>query len=310
MVRGWAQLHLLTQSHLDSSWHWVNRLHSVYDAERLTQHAQAGGGPLREVREPSALSTIVGAYRESYEGGAGAKGSAGVCVLLTATTTPSVDLRKTPYGAGQQRNAHERQQMYEGVLAHWLKICPPLPIMLVENSGDDLSWANVAVRKLKLNATERAARLELHPLARAARCTMDEIGCHEADAMLRAVRASRLIGRGAGPSGEQQCSHVLKVTGRYAISNVHAALRRCGPRWDVAVQNTSWNGGPGTKVFGFRAELDEALFGWSQLRGQCQECHVHEWLRQNPEARVCQLPRLRVKPVTEGSTGLPVSHVR
>ena len=257
------------------------------------QFPDIGGGPLHAADELSALSTIVGAYTE--EGGAAAEGP--VCVMLTATTTPTVDLRRTSYGARQQRSAHERQQLYAGVLEHWLRIRPPLPTMLVETSGDDLTWAN-----------KTAARLELHPLTRAAHCTIrDEIGCHEADAMWRAVRASRLIGRGAGRGlGTQQCSHVLKVTGRYAvISDVHAALRRCGPRWDVAVQNTSWGKrGPGSMVFGFRADLNDALFGWSQLGGQgCQECHLQKWVRQHPNARVCQLPRLRVRPVIEGSTG-------
>ena len=257
------------------------------------QFPDIGGGPLHAADELSALSTIVGAYTE--EGGAAAE--VPVCVMLTATTTPTVDLRRTSYGARQQRSAHERQQLYAGVLEHWLRIRPPLPTMLVETSGDDLTWAN-----------KTAARLELHPLTRAAHCTIrDEIGCHEADAMWRAVRASRLIGRGAGRGlGTQQCSHVLKVTGRYAvISDVHAALRRCGPRWDVAVQNTSWGKrGPGSMVFGFRADLNDALFGWSQLGGQgCQECHLQKWVRQHPNARVCQLPRLRVRPVIEGSTG-------
>ena len=177
--------------------------------------------------------------------------------------------------------------------------------MVVENSGDNLTWAKSAARA---NRAERATRLlELLPLARAARCTSEaEIGCHEADAILRAVRASQLIGR---------CSHILKVTGRYAVFGVHAALRSCPRGWDVAVQNTGWGGRngavKGTMVFGFRTALSESLFGWSQAGGQvCQECHVHQWLRQHPEARVCQLPGLRVKPVVEGSTGSIRSDVR
>ena len=114
-----------------------------------------GGGPLRDADEQRALTTIVKAYRGGAEGAAGnggeaaLRGGAGwrsraaarevarsvvarararataaeaataearVCVLLTATTTPSVDLRSTSYGAHQQRSAHERQQMYASVL--------------------------------------------------------------------------------------------------------------------------------------------------------------------------------------------------
>mgnify|MGYP004201493721 FL=1 len=133
---------------------------------------------------------------------------------------------------------------------------------------------------------------------------------------MRAVRASRLIGRGAG-----QCSHVLKVTGRYSVtSDVHAAIASCPPHWDVAVQNTSWGAagpdvhtGPrvvGTMAFGFRADLTQSLFGWSQEGGACQECHINSWLRAHPRARVCQLPRLSVKPITEGSTGASRDHLR
>lgn len=281
------------------------------------QFPDLGGGPLHAAGELSALSTIVGAYAE--EGGAamGAAAEVPVCVMLTATTTPTVDLRTTSYGARQQRRADKRRQLYAGVLEHWLQVRPPLPTMLVENSGDDLTWAkNIAARApTTLSATDQRARLELHPLTRAANCTIrDEIGCHEADAIWRAVRASRLIGQGPGGFlgthweglGTHGCSHVLKVTGRYAVtSDVHAALRRCGPRWDVAVQNTSWRKrGPGSMVFGFRADLHDALFGWSQLGGQgCQECHLQDWVRQHPNARVCRLRRLRVRPVIEGSTG-------
>ena len=69
-------------------------------------------------------------------------------------------------------------------------------------------------------------------------------------------------------------------------------------------------GEPGTMAFGFRADLTQSLFGWSQEGGACQECHVNSWLRAHPRARVCQLPRLAVKPITEGSTGASRDHLR
>ena len=100
---------------------------------------------------------------------------------------------------------------------------------------------------------------------------------------------------------------------------MHAAIASCPPHWDVAVQNTSWGAardvhtGPrvvGTMAFGFRADLTQSLFGWSQEGGACQECHINSWLRAHPRARVCQLPRLAVKPITEGSTGASRDHLR
>ncbi len=226
------------------------------------------------------------------------------CLLLTATTNVTVDLRSTSYGKAQQRDARERQQLYAGVLDHWLKKYPTLPIVLVENSGDSLAWA----KELAAPLANASARLELLPIAQANTCKMDEIGCPEADAVLRSLRASRLFIL-------RQCEHVLKVTGRYAVtSDIGAALRGCKHGWDVAVQNSTWdarNHRVGTQVLGFRAALSEQLFGWSQAgRQACQECHVNAWVASHPEARVCHLPPLRVRPVREGSTGILRNSVR
>ena len=136
---------------------------------------------------------------------------------------------------------------------------------------------------------------------------MDEIGCPEADAVLRSLRASLVIRR---------CTYVLKVTGRYAITrNIDAALRGCKHGWDIAVQNSTWgparNNRVGTQVLGFRASLSEQLFGWSQAGSKkCQECHVNAWVAAHPKARVCRLPQLSVRPVREGSTGVMRNSVR
>ena len=226
------------------------------------------------------------------------------CLLLTATTNVKVDLRKSSYGQLQQRNASERQQMYSQVLAHWLGAYPKLPVALAENSGDSLAWTWT-------DATN-GARLERLRIGPASGCTHEEIGCHEADAILRAVRASRFFGA-RGQHEQRLCTHALKVTGRYAVtSDVDAALRGCARGWDLALQNTSWRGDHevhGTQLLGFRVALAEDLFGWSQLGGMCQECHVHSWLQNNPGARVCHLPPLSVRPVREGSTGMLVSTV-
>ena len=234
------------------------------------------------------------------------------CLLLSATTNVKVDLRRTGYGRLQQRNVSERQQMYSQVLAHWLGAYPKLQVALAENSGDSLAWTWTDATK--------GAQLERLRIWPALSCSGEEIGCHEADAILSAVRTSRFF-RARGPHEQRLCTHALKVTGRYAVtSDVDAALRGCARGWDLALQNTTWQQDPklgpgdsslahGTQVLGFRVALAEDLFGWSRLGGMCQECNVQSWLRNHPAARVCHLPPLSVKPVRAGSTGQLVSTV-
>ena len=225
------------------------------------------------------------------------------CLLLSATTNVKVDLRRKRYGRLQQRNVSERQQMYSQVLAHWLGAYPKLRVALAENSGDSLAWTWTDATK--------GAQLERLRVWPALSCSGEEIGCHEADAILSAVRTSRFF-RAPGPHEQRLCTHALKVTGRYAVtSDVDAALRGCARGWDLALQNTTWGSSQthGTQVLGFRVALAEDLFGWSQLGERCQECHVQSWLRNYPAARVCHLPPLSVKPVRAGSTGQLVSTV-
>jgi hypothetical protein len=233
-------------------------------------------------------------------------------LLLSATTNVKVDLRRTGWGRLQQRNVSERQQMYSQVLAHWLGAYPKLQVALAENSGDSLAWTWTDATK--------GAQLERLRIRPALSCSGEEIGCHEADAILSAVRTSRFF-RARGPHEQRLCTHALKVTGRYAVtSDVDAALRGCARGWDLALQNTTWQQDPklgpgdsslahGTQVLGFRVALAEDLFGWSRLGGMCQECNVQSWLRNHPAARVCHLPPLSVKPVRAGSTGQLVSTV-
>ena len=156
--------------------------------------------------------------------------------------------------------------MYSQVLAHCLGAYPKLPVALAENSGDSLAWTWTDATK--------------------DRCKKKKGGQHE----------------------QRLCTHALKVTGRYAVtSDVDAALSGCARGWDVALQNTTWRGVRdqvhGTQVLGFRVALTEDLFGWSQRGETCQECHVQSWLQRRPQARVCHLPPLSVRPVRGGSTG-------
>ena len=225
------------------------------------------------------------------------------CLLLSATTNVQVDLRNFSFGRLQQRNTSERQHMYAQVLGHWVGAYPEVPIVLAENSNDSLAWSWTDATK--------GARLERLRIGRAPNCTGEEIGCHEADAILRAVRTSRFFRTWHLRGHEQRlCTHALKVTGRYAVtSDIDAALRSCPLDWDLALQNKNWGGGAGTQVLGFRVALANYLFGWSQLGDMCQECHIQAWLRDHPDTRVCYLPPLNVKPVREGSTGKLVSSI-
>ena len=253
-----------------------------------------GGGPLHEVGERLPITDLAGTYRAAataaWKAGQGADDH--WCLMLTNTNTKeSVDLRNMSYGMRQQR-----QQM-SGVLAHWLKSYSTLPIALIGSSDDNLSWANEVAAYL--GDAGREARLELINIGRSDKCGRMQIGCHEADTILRAVRVSRLFAR----RQRQRCTHVLKVTGRYLVtSDVDAALRGCTPGWDIAVQNSTSGEGHrrriGTQVLGFRVALAEQLFGWSQsgdackgchIDASCKGCHIDAWLLAQPEAQVCRL---------------------
>ena len=232
-----------------------------------------------------------------------------VCVLLTATTNIHVDLRKQkPWASHQQVNATERRNMYKHVLRHWLEREPNLPIAFAENSGDDLAWLMHLRKRYK-------DRLELIRLHRPIQCHPDEIGCFEADAILQAVKSSKYFdSRRSG----RRCSHVLKVTARYApTDSVSKKLEACKPGWHMAVQNRSWGEKSlqwrGSQMLGFKAALAETIFGWSQHGGQCQECHVNKYVHELrmavnrshiPASAVCDLPRLNVEPVAQGSNGV------
>ena len=133
--------------------------------------------------------------------------------------------------------------------------------------------------------------------------------------MLRAVRSSALLNPDRLTS---RCTHVLKVTARYApTDSISQALRHCEARALMAVQNRSWGEESlhwrGTQILGFRTSMTEAMFGWSQRAEKCQECHINQYIKELGQAvnqsrihagAICQLPRLKVEPVRQGSNGL------
>ena len=285
-------------------------------AEARAQRSHAlipdiGGGPLTSFTRP-----VVARMAQNFRAEAQAAKTGGQrtgerwCALLTATTHIHVDLRKTAsWAAEQQVNSTERKLMYMHVLRQWIKHEPAMPIVLAENSGDELKWAE------DIRRTSKHPSLELIRLSRNRHCRPDEIGCFEADAILRAVKSSALLDPRRSTS---QCSHVLKITARYApTDSVSHALRRCKPGVQMAVQTRSWGDDSmhwhGSQMFGFRATLTEAIFDWSQRAEQCQECHINQYVAELeravnrsriPAGAVCQLPRLNVEPVKQGSNGL------
>lgn len=226
------------------------------------------------------------------------------CLLLTATTKIQVNLENR-YGV-QQIDTSKRQTSYTQALDVWLRSMPELRIVLVENSGDNLTWAVNAAR------THNPQRLLTVPIRPSVTCNHDEIGCHEGSAIYRS-----LVRRKRTDLFLQNFSHILKVTGRYAItSNLTKILGRCHTNWLVALQNPRWHvGNPPrqeTQVLGFRKDLAESLFSWSGRGGMCMECHItkvatqmREAIRNGhiPRGSVCELPPFDVIPTKEGSTG-------
>ena len=292
-------------------------------AEAFAQHTHAqipdvGSGPLTE-HARNVVSRMATVYREEAQSSrrSGARRD-GWCVLLTATTHIHVNLKKVAPSccAKQQQNATERQEMYRHVLRRWAEREPDMPITLVENSGDDLIWAE------HVRGEVRHPSIELIRLTPAKTCPGVEIGCFEADAILRGVKRSAVLDPRKSTS---RCSHVLKVTARYVpTDNVSLALRTCNTLGtQMAVQTSGWGDASlhwsGTQMFGFRATLSEALFGWSQKGERCQECHVNGYVKELRQAvenkripadAVCQLPRLNVEPVRQGSNGILTNWLR
>ena len=257
------------------------------------------------------------------------------CLLLTMSVNPSVDLvaanqswaKPSANGmGGQQHNPATRRALYVDSLRRWVENSA-MPIIIAENSGERFD-------ELRHMRRRHNQPVELIRLSHAATCTTTEIGCHEASAVLRAVNRSRLLSRRlrSGPfAGEEQCTHVLMVAGRYFIPGAERLLEsRCGafsavavqsPRWSLPLNHSDWR--QETSAYGFDKRWAGALFNWSLAYGQCQECHASRVVRRLMEYEtmassvsaeqhtnelpplLCHLPPMRVNPpVQEGSTGI------
>lgn len=287
---------------------------------------------------------------KSAESGAGKAKSKyyRTCVLLTATVQVNIDLRKTGFGKNQQRNATERKEMYIGVLSHYLKTFPSVPVVLVENSGDDLCWAETTAASLNRSAINGNASCQslhssfpesglpktdqnLDPMKRLSIVRVQqpkvckipgEIGCSEAHSVTMAVQQSPHF----DPRTKGYCTHALKVTGRFAIkSDLPKILEGCGTNWSMAVQNPKWRkinlkgkSRQETQVLGFDIQYTEDMFGWWKNSGRCQECHQTPRVQKMragivdgtlPADSLCDLPSMDVIPVGEGSTGLKRTNI-
>ena len=146
------------------------------------------------------------------------------CLLLTATTNVQVNLTSNKWGRGQQVHSSARKRAYLRALRSWLEhlsavgMVNELPVIFAENSHDRAFLSYVDAQLKAPNATsfaslpfEARSRVELLDIGPASTCTQGEIGCHEASAVLRAIRASRHFRRGADGS-LPRCTHALKVT--------------------------------------------------------------------------------------------------
>jgi hypothetical protein len=269
------------------------------------------------------------------------------CLLLTATTTVQVDLTKNGFGRGQQRSRAQRQRTYADTLSKWLGSGLQMPVVLAENSNDETFLTELHAQLHGTAPRDRGdQKVDLVEIGPATTCDDEEIGCHEASAILRAVRKSRFFRREAGRP--PRCTHALKVTGRYFVHELPKAIQQCPRGTAIAVEhrNASFNDvgqRQETMVLGFDTLWTEALFGWSRARGMCQECHMTQVVKklrelrthartQPPHARgakrakgvggvprtefdwlrdaLCDLPLMSVDPVREGSTGRLRTQVR
>ena len=194
------------------------------------------------------------------------------CLLLTMSVNPSVDLvaanqswaKPSANGmGGQQHNPATRRALYVDSLRRWVENSA-MPIIIAENSGERFD-------ELRHMRRRHNQPVELIRLSHAATCTTTEIGCHEASAVLRAVNRSRLLSRRlrSGPfAGEEQCTHVLMVAGRYFIPGAERLLEsRCGafsavavqsPRWSLPLNHSDWR--QETSAYGFDKRWAGALF--------------------------------------------------
>lgn len=269
------------------------------------------------------------------------------CLLLTASTKVHVELSHYAWGVNQQRNGSRRQAMYRQNLRAWLQTRPEMPIVLVDSTDDD-SYINDLRNELSDEASpffasvskEARERVELHAVRPSQTCTHKEIGCHEASAILSAMQRSRFFRR-RGDGRQPMCTHAVKVTGRYHVPALGRTIARCPNGVGLVVESS---GSPvnnpafprqETMVLGFDTRWAEALFGWSQDGGVCQECHIGDmvkaiqalrarditpargaksrtwsWKTQWVRDMLCVLPPMKLSnPTREGSTGILRTHV-
>jgi len=171
------------------------------------------------------------------------------CVLLTATSRVQVNLRSNTWGKAQQLDARARRATYARSLRSWLGAGYKMPIVLVENSDDAKFVSELRAQLLSANSSFFAGvpmgarrRAELLSIGPSPTCGPEEIGCHEASALLRGVNASSLFRREPG-GRPPRCTHALKVTGRYFVHGLPAALERCPAGASLAVEDAKATAG-------------------------------------------------------------------
>ena len=199
------------------------------------------------------------------------------CLLLTATVCPARDMTHTA-----RRDPALRRGDYERALARWAK-GTSLPVVLVENSGAHLGTLRDAHGGATfvsfVDGAVDAAKGKGHAEARAIR---------------RALDSGILDG----------CERVVKVTGRYFLEGLDAALAAVDPAAALVVQSapSPWQMADGvlrSEVVGFRNEaglFDGVFGGQDEARGAPMErvLFVAANALRDAGLVVAELPRLAV----------------
>ena len=178
------------------------------------------------------------------------------CVLLTATVCPAQGATHTV-----RRDPALRRADYEAALRRWAgDDGTRRPLVVVENSGAALAGLRAAAAPLQ--------RAEFVSFVDGADVDVAKGKGHaEARAILRALADSNVL---------RTCDRVLKVTGRYFLRGLDAALAAVPDDAPLVVQSTPspwqmWDGVLRSEVVGFRndAPFVDALFA-----GQDEEAGV------------------------------------
>mmetsp|Transcript_18421 Transcript_18421/g.27741 ORF Transcript_18421/g.27741 Transcript_18421/m.27741 type:complete len:358 (+) Transcript_18421:27-1100(+) len=204
------------------------------------------------------------------------------CILLTSTICPVQGATHVV-----RRSAHVRRQDYRSALVKY-KNRSKLPIILVENSAANLS-------EFIMNKIQVISFRDKDPRPNRGK------GHSEYRSILHALTHSNFL----------NCSHIIKITGRYYISNLDSVitqLQNLNPQPDVVVQSTPspwtlWDGVLRSEVVAFKndPQLIHFLFAnQDEAIGNPMERVLFNAVRQLKQEKhfsVAEFPKLDVDPI-------------